>query len=258
MIDLRDIVRINPTNREERVRDNLMQNNAAKKVLIAFSIAVTTLVISSAWGRYASGQDSAADDQTTVRDALRRGGLREAARIKGHYVGEFDPHWDFGRFDIETLAKNSAVVIVGVPIKEVGSRLSPSGQTILTDFEVKVVQVFKGAVTASSSVIVSLPGGSVKFDDGTTAELRTPGFEPMKMEATYTMFLSESSASPNNYILSGGPQGLVEIVNGRTLKPHGRPTDPVSEESKGKDKETFLKEVRAKSEKWPTPGKCCQ
>jgi hypothetical protein len=136
--------------------------------------------------------------------------------------------------------------------------LSQSGQTILTDYEVEVSEVFKGSASVGSLITVALPGGLVEFEDGTTAELKALEFEPMKLGATYTMFLSESAATPNVYTLSGGPQGLVEIVNDGTLKSHGRPTDPVSHESKSKDKETFLKEVRNKSAKWPLPGKCCQ
>ena len=58
-------------------------------------------------------QESAANGFREVRDALRRGGLREAAKLKGHYVGDFDPHWDSGRFDIEALTKNSMAVVVG-------------------------------------------------------------------------------------------------------------------------------------------------
>jgi hypothetical protein len=235
-----------------------MQISAAKKILIAGSIVATMLVMSNVWGQYASGQNSASDDQTAVRDALRRGGIREAARIKGHYVGEFDPHWDFGRFDIEALAKNSAVVIMGTPTKKVSSRLSQSGQTILTDYEVEVREVFKGQVSVGSSITVALPGGFIEFEDGTTAELKAHEFEPMKLGATYTIFLSEGDATLGVYTLTGGPQGLLEVVNDRTLKSHGRPTDPVSEESRGKDKETFLKEVRGKSAKWPLPGKCCR
>lgn len=236
-----------------------MQISATKKLLIAVSIVVTMLVMSGVWGQqYARGQNVASDDHNTVRDALRRGGIREAARIKGHYVGEFDPHWDFGRFDIEALAKNSAAVIMGTPTKKVGSRLSQSGQTILTDYEVEVREAFKGSESAGSSITVALPGGSIEFEDGTTAEVKAVGFEPLKLGATYTMFLSESAAASNVYTLSGGPQGLIEIVNDRKLKFHGRQTDPMSEESEGKDKETFLKEVRDKSAKWPLPGKCCQ
>src|SRR5829696_7018811 len=168
-----------------------MQISAAKKILIAGSIVATMLVMSDVWGQYASGQNSASDDQTAVRDALRRGGIREAARIKGHYVGEFDPHWDFGRFDIEALAKNSAAVIMGTPTKKVSSRLSQSGQTILTDYEVEVREVFKGQVSVGSSITVALPGGFIEFEDGTTAELKAHEFEPMKLGATYTIFLSE-------------------------------------------------------------------
>jgi hypothetical protein len=235
-----------------------MKNREMKRALVAVSLLAASLAVGSLWGRYASGQNGAANDYETVRDALRRGGLREAARIKGHYVGDFDPHWDFGRFGIETLAKNSALVIVGVPAKRIGSRLAPGGQTIVTDYEIKVHEVFKGAVSPGSSITLSLPGGLVEFEDGTAAELKTPEFEPMKLGATYTMFLSEGEGTPHLYMLSGGPQGLVEIINATTLKPHGRPTDPVSQESRGKDKDTFLKEVRGKSEKWPLPGKCCR
>lgn len=234
-----------------------MQNSLAKKLLIVLSIVVTVSGVGGRWWGDASGQNSAAGDRIEVRDALRRGGLREAARVKGHYVGEFDPHWDYGSFDVETLAKNSAAVIVGVPVKKVGSRLSPSGQTILTDYEIEVSEVFKGPVSVGSSVIVALPGGLVEFGDGTTAEIKTPNFEPLKLRATYTMFLSESNAAPNGYALSGGPQGLLELVDDRTVKSYGRPTDPVSEESKGKDRKNFLRKVREQSEKWPLPGKCC-
>jgi len=234
-----------------------MQNSVAKKLLVVLSILLTMLGVGSRWRGDASGQSSAAGDLTEVRDALRRGGLREAARIKGHYVGEFDPHWDYGRFDVETLAKSSAAVIVGVPVKKVGSRLSPSGQTILTDYEVEVREVFKGSVSAESSVIVAMPGGLVEFEDGTTAEIKTPSFGPLKLKATYTMFLSESNVAPQGYVLSGGPQGLLEIVDDGTVKSYGRPTDPVSEESKGSDKKNFLRKVREQSEKWPLPGKCC-
>jgi hypothetical protein len=241
-----------------RVKDKTMKNRRAKRVLFTVSLVAALLGISSMWSRYVSGQNSAHDDYREVRDALRRGGLREAARVKGHYVGDFDPHWDFGRFDIEALTKNSAAVVVGVPSKIVGSRLVSHGQLIVTDYEVKVQEAFKGSVSEGSTITVSLPGGKVEFEDETSAELRAREFEPMRVGATYTIFLSESNDNPGVYTLSGGPQGLVEIVNDTTLKPHGRPADPVSEETKGKGKDDFLKEVRSKAEKWPLPGKCCQ
>lgn len=236
-----------------------MKKAGVKKATLAFAaMAVALLVMSGMWGRYASGQEGAAAEQTELRDALRRGGLREAAKIKGHYVAEFDPHWDFGLIDVEMLAKNSAAVVLGVPTKIIGGRLTSSGQRIVTDYEFKVKEVFKGSVSKGDAVTVSLPGGSVTFGDGTTAELKPREFEPMKLGVTYTLFLSESDNNSGVYDLSGGPQGLVEIVDDTKVKSHGRPTDPINEESKGKDKDTFLKEVRDKAYKWPLPGKCCR
>jgi hypothetical protein len=238
-------------------------NNAKvnKRVLIAVTLigvlVVAVGLVSALWGPDASGQNSDASDHSKVRDALRRGGLREAARIKGRYVASTDVHWDFGQFDVETLTKNSTAVIVGVPRRTLGGRLSADGQTILTDYEVSVSERIKGAMPQGSTITVSLPGGLVKFEDGTSAELKTPEFDHFKTGATYTLFLSETENAYNVFTLSGGPQGMVEIVNDTTLKSHGRPTDPVSKEVKVKGKEAFLEDVRGKAAKWPQPGKCC-
>lgn len=238
--------------------------NASSKVKIMLVAAVVAVIsvsivgVGSATRSHQSGQSSGFDDYTEVRDALRRGGLREAAKLKGHYVQDFDPHWDFGRFDIETLTKNSAIVVVGLPTKKVGSHLTRSGQSIVTEYEVLVKETMKGAISQGSTINVLLPGGRVEFEDGTSAELRTPTFEHMRVNGTYTLFLSESESEAGDYVLTGGPQGLVEIVNATTLKSHGRGSDPVSEQVKDKNKESFLEEVRSSAEKWPQPGKCCR
>lgn len=237
-----------------------MKNAKLKIIIIAALIAIMSVSIAgvgSATRSHHSGQSSGSDDYTEVRDALRRGGLREAAKLKGHYVQDFNPHWDFGRFDIEGLTKNSAIVVVGVPTKKVGSRLSRSGQSIVTEYEVVVKETIKGTISQGGTINVLLPGGRVEFEDGTSAELRTPTFEQMRVNGTYTLFLSESESEAGDYVLTGGPQGLVEIVNDTTLKSHGRGTDPVSEQVKDKNKESFLEEVRSSAEKWPQPGKCC-
>jgi hypothetical protein len=175
-------------------------------------------------------------------------------------VGDFDPHWDFGRFDIELLTKNSALVIVGTPTRQNAARLTRDGQVILTDCEVEIKETIKGGIDPGRMITVSLVGGRVEFENGTSAELKTPSFEHMKIGGTYTLFLIESESvdiAPGGYTLTGGPQGLVEIVNETTVKSHGRMTDPITKESKSKNKDTFLKEVRKQAEKWPQPGKCC-
>lgn len=112
-----------------------------------------------------------------------------------------------------------------------------------------------------NTITISLIGGSVEFDDGTSAELRTPKFEHVKPGVAYALFLTQSTNGPNEYTLTGGPQGLVEIMGDGTLKSHGRPTDPIaletSDPNKGKNKGTFLRELRKEAEKWPGPGRCC-
>lgn len=242
--------------------DRNTENTVVKKRFVVAASLVAALFIAAVcvgrgWGIHASGQATDHGDHTEVRDALRRGGLREAARVRGHYVADLDPHWDFGLFDIEALTKNSSAVVVGVATKKVGSRLTPTGQGIVTDYEVEVTERIKGPSPQGSVITVSLPGGLVDFGDGTSAELKTPEFEHVKVGATYVLFLSEGENAYNAYALSGGPQGLVEIVSDTKLKSHGRPTDPVSKEAENVGKEKFLEKARGSAAKWPQPGKCC-
>lgn len=235
-----------------------------KRLLIVFVVALTLtslIGISSGWARLSGSQaDSQKDDardQVALTEALRRGGLREAAKLKGHYVGDFDAHWDFSRLDIELLTKNSVAVIVGTTTKKLGSRLTSGGELIFTDYEVAVQERIKGEIATGARITVSLPGGRVEFEDGTSAELTTLNFEHMKTGGTYTLFLSESATAPDGYTLTAGPQGLVEIVDNNTVKSHGRATDPINAQSKDKNKDAFLQEVRKQAKNWPYPGKCC-
>lgn len=190
-----------------------MKNHSAKSILLSVLICFlflafgTALVGPGGWG-YSIAQKKNPSDFIAVRDALRRGGLREAAKLKGHYVGELDPHWDLALFDIELLTRYSAAVVMGATTKEIGGRLTAGGQLITTDYEFVVGETIKGAVTQGSTITVSLPGGRVQFEDGSSAELKTPTFERMRIGATYTIFLSESEDAPNSYNLTAGPTGV--------------------------------------------------
>src|SRR3712207_4049993 len=165
-----------------------MKNIGSMKIVIALVIAATMLVIGSALGSSQSGASADADE---LRDALRRGGLREAARLKGHYVGEYNPHWDFGQFDVEALTKNSVAVVLGVPSKKTASRLNKSGRVILTDYEVTVSEVFKGPLAAGNPVTVSSPGGGAEVSGGARGGVRGGGIKEGGGERAYVFFLSE-------------------------------------------------------------------
>ncbi len=182
--------------------------------------------------------------------------MREAAKLKGHYIAEYDPHWDWGLFSIESLTKNSAAVIVGRVTKKLDARLI-GGRLIFTDYEVGVDEVLKGNINQSKTIVVSIPGGRIHFEDGTSAEHTTLKFEPVRIGRAYTLFLMQEDELPSVFLLFGGPQGLFDIEDSSSARSHGRADDPGAVETKDKNRESFLKDVRDQARKWPKPGKCC-
>jgi hypothetical protein len=99
----------------------------------------------------------------------------------------------------------------------------------------------------------------VVFEDGTVAEIRTPGFKKVLNGNTYVMFLAEGDKAKDLFTLNGGPQGVFEVpADGTGIKTFGRATDPVVQKNKDRDVKAFLKEVREDGKKWPEPSKCCK
>lgn len=242
---------------------------STKRVLLAVSIcllvAATVFVISTRGSRRPQPpqppqppprQNQTNNDKIALRDALRREGLRGAARLKGNYIEEVDPHWHSGQFTLEALTKNSAAVIVGRFTKRLNPRLI-EGKAIYTDYEVAVDEVVKGNLKPAHPIVVSLAGGRVHFEDGTSAEQTTPTVEPIRMEHSYALFLREQDALPSIFVLMGGPQGAVDISDSSTVRSHGRSDDRSVVETKSKDRDSFLKDIRDNARKWPKPGKCC-
>lgn len=224
-------------------------------------IAMTTIV-------FAQNQQSQSSEERERRaredtehqvlvEALRRGGIKEAARIKGNYISYRDPHPDWVSLDLEKLTKGSAAVIVGVPVRNV-CKLSENGQTILTVYDVLVQEVLKGDVQQGGEIKVALPGGKVAFADGSTAEIVTPDFEKMVNGRKYALYLSQYEIRPGVYELTAGPQGMIEMSDdGTKVKSQARETDPVKKQVKDKDVKAFLKDARRQAVKWPLPGRCC-
>jgi hypothetical protein len=195
-------------------------------------------------------------EQMALVAALRRGGLREAAKLKGNYVETYDPYHDYNRFGAEKLAKGSAAIVVGVPTRN-RCRLTPDGQLITTDYEVTVSEVIKGSdLDGVGSITVKLPGGKVMFPDQTTAEVVTPETSKMVHGRTYLMFLT-TEPGEEGYRVVGGPSGLLELAPGGKVKSHGRAIDPVTDEVKNKSVKDFLKDIRRFAQRYPQPGRCC-
>lgn len=224
-------------------------------VLAIFALSAAFLSIRSTRGQESRRNNDSANESRALLEAIRHGGLREAARIKGHYVGTIlTSQWL--KYDIDMLAKNSAAVIIGTAVENV-SRLTEDGRQITTNYQVIVQEGLKGNIQEGSTITASLPGGRVEFEDGTSAELVTPGFSRMVNGETYVLFLSKKKDESSTFILTGGPQGSFQIpADGTGIKPSGHSSDIV-QKHKGKDAKAFLKEVREAVKKWPEPSACC-
>src|SRR5215207_9359384 len=84
-----------------------------KVLFFGLIILVVTGVSVSAGLQTPSQQRNKPDEAQELTDAIRRGGLREAARRKGRFVMQVDPTWDWANFDLEALTKSSTDVVVG-------------------------------------------------------------------------------------------------------------------------------------------------
>jgi hypothetical protein len=227
-----------------------------KVVLLALG-AVALLSVVMAGGKASRPQDIPADRRAQT-EAARRGGYRELAKMKGEVV--VNQHGSsFVKFDLETITKKSAAVVIGTAVSNV-SRLSPDGLQITTDYQVQVQEVLKGKGVDAGNIEVSLPGGRVVFEDGTAAQVNVPGFRRMENGKTYVLFLSERGPEYTSFAVTGGPQGIFEVVEGGlSVKPHGTGLDPLAQKYKvEKEARTFIKEARKAAKTWPEPSSCCQ
>jgi hypothetical protein len=228
-----------------------MKIHSPKTYLLTLTVILATAVIIiniySARAQNPQAQNGSKNKDQEEMEVLRRGGYKELAKIKGHHVGDIDPNWDWSLFNTEELTKNSIAVVVGIPIRS-QSKLSSSGQSVITEYEVGVQEVIKGEIKQGDTIKVSLPGGKVVFEDGTSVELNTPGFERMVNHDSYVLFLYAKHDGGDAYLLTGGPQGLFELPSdGASVKPHGRSTDPAVKEAQGKKVQSFLEEVRSQA-----------
>ena len=172
--------------------------------------------------------------------------LKEIPRKAGRYVRDQAPN-SIGAFtDLAGLSSNSSAVVIGIPQDNV-CNLSPDGRSITTDYKVKIMYVYKGSLQEGNTITVSLPGGRVAFDDGSTAEIRTSWFKKMMSGTAYALFLRATPRS-GVFVTTGEAQGLFEIPktvqDNQMIQTHtGLPNDPIWRYHRA-DARTFFKELR--------------
>jgi hypothetical protein len=199
-----------------------------------------------------AAQSSVEDD--ALKKVIREQGLRGAARLKGHYVGELRAR--NGSYDLQDLTQGSALIVVGTPLRN-KVNIDEEGDLITTDYDVVINEAVKGNVSQGSIIEVSLPGGRVEFPDGTSAEQRTPDLRKIDNGKRYVLFLHQRRPGTAEFAVTGG-QGIFEIPDdGSGIKPHGSLADPAAAENKDKPVALFLQQVRDAAKKWPEPPACC-
>ena len=226
-----------------------------RNIILVLSIFTVGFGVFAATGHYEQKDNSQEpkSDHKKLVEAIRRGGLREAAKIKRHYVTTAEAAWDWSRFDLESLTRTSSAVVIGSPVDS-SVRLSASGETITTEYNFRIKDVLKGSV--EGIVKVGLLGGKIEFEDGTSAEVQTPGFEKMTVGKAYILFLYANKNGSNVFLITGGDQGLFEITDSR-LKSHAKSSDIVAKEARNKMLEDFLNQVRFFVSNAKADG-CCQ
>jgi hypothetical protein len=200
-----------------------------KKVLVTVFTVFVALPIGARANR------AQVDNRTLKERAKQERSVRETQNPKSTTIYS----------DLSQLVNDSVAVIIGTVQKNTPT-LSPDGKGISLDYEVRVEYVYKGRIQPDSTITVSLPGGRVKFDDGSTAEIMTPWLRKMQNGKSYALFL-QSGTVKGRFVTTGEAQGLVEIPtdsSDRTVKTSsGIQSHPIRRYN-GQDVKTFLRELR--------------
>ena len=193
-------------------------------------------------------------EEESVAKAIRRGGLREAARIKDEYKGTVRTT-GWMKFDLDGITSNSSNIVIGVPLNGSSAIAGSGGDRIETKYKVKVEKVLKGESSDLLNVVV--PGGKITFEDGTSAEIVPADLGPILENHRYIFFLKPNSTNSDAFSLTGGGQGLFELTVDSKITPRGHKTDTVQ---KNKDQWAFefINEIEAAVKKYPNTSSCCK
>ena len=147
------------------------------------------------------------DARTKQAAAFKRGGLEAAAAVTGSYSHRAEDRWEGDPLTLKELADVSAMIVIGTPHRAT-CHLTRDGRSIETAFVVDLETIVKGE-GGFSSVTVFTPGGKIGFADGSTAEVKTPGFLRPQMQHRAVWFLKQRAGE--GYTLSRGRLGVYDL-----------------------------------------------
>jgi hypothetical protein len=160
------------------------------KILNYFSVTLTALLVGAAV-LFIIGATRRQSAPATIADQTLKAKAKAGRRLilTENPVGP-------GRYaNLSALVGDSAAVLIGTPQTNI-SKLTADGTNITLDYQVKVEYVYKGNLRESDIITISLPGGMVKFEDGSTAEVRTPVSGKCRMENPMRFFSLRRPITP--------------------------------------------------------------
>lgn len=194
-------------------------------------------------------QQSAVGQRRLESEALRRGGIRTAAALTGHYVGTVSAEPENGVESVEQLVAWHSLIVIG-RVQSNRGWLTADGNTVVTDYVIAVDRVLKG--DAAQLITVSMPGGRVTFENGNTATLTSTMRAPLNGER-YLLFLRPSwfSATDRQKQAAGGPiyapqhlsLSVYYLDPDKGVIPGARPGHPLQKELSGRDEADVVRAV---------------
>ena len=209
--------------------------------LVSSALAVVVFGAARRWAPakaspVASVQPKAAPDNRS---------LKERAKASG-YANEVRPPQSTRVYaDLADLTRDSSAVVIGVP-QQNKPVLSADGRSVSLDYTVRLEYVYKGKLQQGDTVTVRLPGGRVKLDDGSVAEMLTPWFKKMQNGKTYALFLQPGSAGAP-FATTGEAQGVFEVpttAENQLINTHSGVPGNAVRQYNGQDVKSFLRELR--------------
>jgi hypothetical protein len=196
------------------------------------------------------GAGRGVDVSKLERDARRKGGLREAAKVTGHYRSAVAAEPENNVENIYQLVDWHELIVVG---RIVGNRgwLTGDGDAIVTDYSVAVEASLKGP--AVREITVSILGGRVAFEDGTTATLISTMRAPVNGER-YVLFLGPTfyAVTPAQRQAAKGPiytpshlaLGVFELDSDLRIQPKAAPRHPLRHAYGGMAESEFIAVIK--------------
>lgn len=167
--------------------------------------------------------------------------LQELAnQAGGHFVLRYHPNAAVYP-NVEELAKRSDIIVVGTTLGH-RSQLTPDGNFINQEVLVRVQEVLKG--DPGRSLVITIPGGAHRFDDGSYAIVEAIGQRQPEDRSICVFFLKSAATGEGAVLrLSSEVQGVINLTGGKAQPSSMRADDPFVSRYKEMGAADFLREV---------------